>query len=214
MGRREICAYREARRIRNAKRRQEECAKEPPAVSQRRLAEHQRAEAKAKAVAEAWDLVLQAAAPLAPEPHGFTYCGLAFADPADAKGYNAELATAVEALGEEDKGPIGRWRAWATVAMPWIERRKLRPVGLGPGQLPRARIYPDGAIRLVAPTDPDMICLLKHKAGIEDPAPVAPSTEPAAQPLAFQPLPEAAPPPATEGIDPPQPPTRGADGGA
>ena len=178
MGHHETRADREARRIRNAKRRQEERAKAPPPISLRRLAEHQRAEAKAKAVADAWGLVLQAAAALAPEPHGFKYCGLAFADPADAKAYNAELATAVEALGEEGKGPIGRWRAWAAVAMPWIERRKLRPVALGPGQLPRARVYPDGAIRLVTPTDPDMIALLQRKDEQGERPAAAPSAAP------------------------------------
>lgn len=178
MGRRETRADREARRARNAKRREEERAKAPPPVNLRRLAEHQRAQAKAEAAAKAWDLVLQAAAAFAPGPAEFRYAGLTFTDPADATAYNAEFKAAIEAAGADGEGPIGRWRTWAAVAMPWIERRKLRPAGLGPGQLPRCRVYPDGVIRLVAPTDGDMVALLSRATAGAAPAVAAEEAAP------------------------------------
>jgi hypothetical protein len=216
MGHRETRAGREERRLRNAKTRQDRQAKQPPPLSLRRLKEHERAVSKAEALRAAWDLVLAAAAELAPGPSGFKYAGLAFADPADAKAYNAELKAAIETMGEEAEGVIGRWKAWATVALPWIERRKMRPVPIGPEQFPKARVYPSGEVRLVAPTDPDMIALLKRKAGIEDkPAEaVATSTEPASTPLEFHGIPEVSPPAATEPTEPAQPPTQGVDGSA
>lgn len=177
MGRHETPAARAARRARNAKIRGERPGNERP-VSLRRAAEHERAERKAAALAAAWDLVLKAAAAFAPGPPEFQYAGLAFADPADAKAYNAELRAAIASLCMTDPGPLDKWRAWASVATPWIERRKMRPVPVVSGQLPRARLYADGSVRLVAPTDADMIALLKRQAGIEDPpAPPAGGTD-------------------------------------
>ncbi|MCK9629992.1 MAG: hypothetical protein M0R37_15550 [Bacteroidales bacterium] len=223
MGRRETREGREARRVRNGKRRQEEQARNPDKrpMTLRRMAERERTMAKIDAAFKAWELVLAAVAPLAPGPPGFRYVNFVFTDPIDAKAYNAEFEAALVTAGEEGKTPIGRWRVWAGVAMVWLERRKMRPIPVPPGELPRGRAYKTGEIRLMAPTDPDMIALLKRKVGIEDkPAkpdkaePVATSTEPAADPLEFQGIPEASPPAATEPAEPSQPPTQGVDGSA
>ncbi len=175
MGRRQLPSDRAARRDRNRARRLAAVARQADARPQspRRILEQQRALAKMQAADEAWRLVLAAVAPLAPGGGAFKYASLAFADPSDARAYKAELDAALATAGEEGQTPVGRWRAWAAVAVPWIERRKLRPVPVRDGQIPRARVYQAGPIRLVAPNDPDMVALLARLPAPPGPAPAA-----------------------------------------